>query len=118
MTTPQQSPFANEEYTVGWICALPTEFAAAKGMMDEEHGEPQTSPATADNNSYVLGSMGIFKVVVACLPMRQLGAFSAAAVAKEMLFSFPRIRVGMLVGICAGIPNDDMIRISVWATLS
>lgn len=76
-------------------------------MVDEEHGEPQTPPAAADNNSYILGSMGKFKVVVACLPMHQLGAFSAAAVAKEMLFRFPRIRVGMLVGIGAGIPNDD-----------
>lgn len=107
MASTQQSPFANEEYTVGWICALPVELAAARGMLDEEHGEPQTPPVAADNNTYALGCMGKFKVVVACLPKDQLGSFSAAAVAKEMLFTFPKIRVGLLVGIGAGIPDYD-----------
>ncbi|KAJ0418505.1 hypothetical protein BJY00DRAFT_324866 [Aspergillus carlsbadensis] len=112
--TSTQSPFPNEEYTVGWICALSVELAAAKGMMDEVHGEPQTPPADADNNSYVLGSMGKFKVVAARLPMHQVGSSSATAVAKEMLFTFPKIRVGLLVGIGAGIPdyeNDVDIRL-------
>lgn len=45
--------------------------------------------------------------MVTCLPMHQLGTFSAAAAAKEILFSFPRIRVGMLVKIGADIPNGD-----------
>ncbi|KAM0192019.1 hypothetical protein ACHAPA_003103 [Fusarium lateritium] len=28
---------APEEYTVGWVCALPLEMAAAKGMLDQVH---------------------------------------------------------------------------------
>ncbi|OOF95982.1 hypothetical protein ASPCADRAFT_168832 [Aspergillus carbonarius ITEM 5010] len=83
-------------------------------MMDEEHGEPQTPPARADNNSYFLGSMGQYKIVVACLPLHQPGSSPAVAAAKEMLFTFPRIRVGLLVGIGAGIPdieNDLDIRL-------
>ncbi|KAF7178085.1 hypothetical protein CNMCM7691_006743 [Aspergillus felis] len=107
MATPARSPFTNEEYTVGWICALAVELAAAKGMMDKVHGEPQTPPAEADNNSYILGSMGSFNVVAARLPIHQVGSSSATAVAKEMLFTFPRIRVGLLVGIGAGIPDYD-----------
>ncbi|KAI9371162.1 hypothetical protein BJX61DRAFT_548493 [Aspergillus egyptiacus] len=107
MASQHQSPFPNEDYTVGWMCALPVEFAAARGMLDEEHGEPQSPLADADNNSYVLGTIGKFKVVVACLPLHQLGAASAAASAKEMLFTFPKIRVGLLVGIGAGIPGVD-----------
>ncbi len=107
MTTGARSSFANEEYTVGWICALSVELAAAKGMMDEIHAEPQTPPGEADNNSYVLGSIGKFKVVAARLPMHQLGSSSATAVAREMLFTFPKIRVGLLVGIGAGIPDYD-----------
>ncbi|KAJ9235265.1 hypothetical protein DTO169E5_6231 [Paecilomyces variotii] len=107
MTDTQQSPYANDEYTVGWICALPPEFAAAKGMLDEEHGEPQTLQASADDNPYFLGSIGKFKVVIACLPLHQIGPASAASAAKEMLFTFPKIRVGLLVGIGAGIPDDD-----------
>ncbi|KAJ6072623.1 hypothetical protein N7467_010708 [Penicillium canescens] len=76
-------------------------------MMDEIHGSPQTAPADADNNSYVLGTVGKFKVVVACLPLHQLGASSATASAKEMLFTFPKIRIGLLVGIGAGIPDSE-----------
>ncbi|CAI7618979.1 unnamed protein product [Penicillium glandicola] len=103
----QHSPFANEEYTVGWICALPVELAAAKGMLDEVHGEPQTVPAIADHNTYILGCIKKFKVVVACLPVHELGSAAAAAVAKDMLFTFPNIRIGLLVGIGAGIPDDN-----------
>lgn len=107
MPTSQQSRFANEEYTVGWICALPEELAAAQGMMDEIHGSPQTAPAGADHNTYELGTIGRFKVVVASLRMNRPGASSATASAKDMLFTFPNIRVGLLVGIGAGIPDTS-----------
>ncbi|EWZ34106.1 hypothetical protein FOCG_10322 [Fusarium oxysporum f. sp. radicis-lycopersici 26381] len=41
------------DYTVGSICALPTELAAAKAMLDEQH---QALPARSkDNNMFVLG---------------------------------------------------------------
>lgn len=40
----------HEDYTVGWICALPTELAAAVGMLDERHS---TLPSRQqDNNTY------------------------------------------------------------------
>lgn len=96
--------YPNEEYTVGWICALEDEMAAAEGMMDEKHGDPQAPPRPADRNTYLLGSIGKFKVVIACLPMDEPGSSSATAAAREMMFTFPKIRVGLLVGIGAGIP--------------
>jgi nucleoside phosphorylase len=106
-TPSTHSPYSNDEYTVGWICALPIEMAAAKGMMDEEHGDPQWAPQEADHNTYLLGCIGKFKVVVACLPKDEIGSSSAAAVAKDMLFTFPNVRVGLLVGIGAGIPDYE-----------
>jgi hypothetical protein len=40
----------HEDYTVGWICALPAELAAAVGMLDERHS---TLPSRQqDNNTY------------------------------------------------------------------
>jgi hypothetical protein len=27
----------HDNYTIGWICALPTELTAAKAMLDEKH---------------------------------------------------------------------------------
>jgi nucleoside phosphorylase len=104
---PSRSAYANEEYTVGWVCALPIEMAAAKGMLDDEHGDPQTPPQRADQNTYLLGRIGKFNVVVACLPKDEIGVSSAAAVARDMLHTFPNIRVGLLVGIGAGIPDYE-----------
>jgi nucleoside phosphorylase len=105
--SPSRSPFSNDKYTVGWICALPIEMAAVKGMMDEEHGDPQTPPQRADQNTYILGRIGKFNVVVACLPKDEIGSSSAAAVARDMLHTFPNIRIGLLVGIGAGIPDYE-----------
>jgi hypothetical protein len=77
------------EYTVGWICALPIELAAAAEMLDEEHQDlPQDS---TDTNSYSFGRIGEHNVVVACLPAGQLGTSSAAAVASQMKSRFPSI---------------------------
>ncbi|KAI3161319.1 hypothetical protein DTO046C5_6555 [Penicillium roqueforti] len=98
----------NERYTVGWVCALPIELSAAKAMLDEEHEGPQTPPKQADDNIYLLGAVGKFNVVITCLPKNEIGSSSAAAVAKDMLFTFPGIRFGLMVGIGAGIPDYEL----------
>jgi hypothetical protein len=42
-----------DDYTVGWVCALPVELAAAQEMLDEEH---DTLPSDAyDTNIYTYG---------------------------------------------------------------
>jgi nucleoside phosphorylase len=115
MTTLAQSRFSNDQYTVGWICARPEELAAAKGMLDEEHGLPQTPAAEADQNAYRLGRIGRFKVVIVCLPKDDKGSVSAAVVARDMVSTFPKVRIGLLVGIGAGMPDDENdIRLGMW----
>lgn len=101
---PSTSPYPNEAYEVGWICALPIELAAARGMLDEEHGSPQ-SLVTRDSNNYVLGRLHTHQVVIACLPRAEVGASSAALSARDLLGSFPNVRIGLMVGIGAGIPR-------------
>lgn len=98
-------------YTVGWIAALPIERAAAAEMLDEEHGKPLdfTQPV-ADTNSYTWGRIGDHNVVVASLPAGTYGTTPAATTALPMLFSFPNIRIGLFVGIGAGIPKLDQGR--------
>src|SRR5437868_6480070 len=61
------SQFGNEEYTVGWICALQEEFDVATAMLDSEHGLPQSLPEH-DTNAYILGEIGQHKIVMACFP--------------------------------------------------
>ncbi len=48
--TVPSSKFA--EYSVGWICALPGELAAARDMLDVEHGVPERRAAD-DGNTYL-----------------------------------------------------------------
>ncbi|KAK1622056.1 ankyrin repeat-containing domain protein [Colletotrichum phormii] len=93
-----------EDYTVGWVCALPLEMAAAKGMLDQLHPNlPWQDPA--DHNSYVLGQVQGHNVVIACLPAGIYGITPAATVAKDLLRTFKSIRFGLMVGIGGGVPS-------------
>ncbi|KAK6511482.1 hypothetical protein TWF481_000397 [Arthrobotrys musiformis] len=94
----------NRDYTIGWICALPLEMAAARMMLDEDHGIPQEQHGS-DHNIYHLGSIGKHNIVIACLPAGVYGTTPAATVAAQMLSSFESIRFGLLVGIGGGIPS-------------
>jgi nucleoside phosphorylase len=93
-----------QQYTVGWICAITTEHTAARQFLDEEHDRPDHVSAN-DNNDYTLGKMSGHNVVIAVLPDGEYGLSSATAVAKDMLNSFPNVRVGLLVGIGGGAPT-------------
>lgn len=91
-------------YEVGWICALPQELAAARGMLDEDYGVFQEA---GDDNTYAIGRIHDHNVVIACLPAGIDGTCTAAVVAQNMARTFPHIRVGLLVGIGGGIPNRE-----------
>ncbi|KAJ8063446.1 hypothetical protein OCU04_008662 [Sclerotinia nivalis] len=97
--------FKHDDYTVGWICALPkTELVVAGAMLDEEH--PILPAAdSGDTNVYLLGKIGSHNVVIACLPAENTGKVSAAIVAKDMLRSFKAIRFGLMVGVGGGAPS-------------
>ncbi|KAL2149017.1 hypothetical protein VTH82DRAFT_1703 [Thermothelomyces myriococcoides] len=92
------------KYTVGWICAISTEAVAAQILLDEEHDVP-SHVAQHDNNSYILGRMGRHNVVIAVLPEGEYGLVSAATVARDMLHSFPNVRIGLMVGVGGGAPS-------------
>jgi nucleoside phosphorylase len=94
-----------DEYTVGWVCALPIELAAAQEMLDEEHDDLDQN--ANDSNIYTFGNIGKHNVVIACLPAGQMGTSSAAAVAVQMKSSFGAIRFGLMVGIGGGVPSAE-----------
>lgn len=99
-------------YTIGWICAITTEYTAACQFLDTEHSLP-THLASNDSNGYTLGEMAGHNVVIAVLPRGEYGLSSAASVATNMLNSFPNIRVGLMVGIGGGAPTSkNDIRLS------
>lgn len=96
---------AKDDYTVGWVCALPSEMAAAKAMLDEIHPDlAEQDPL--DHNNYILGQIRNHNVVVACLPAGVYGLTPAATVVKDMLRTFKSIRFGLMVGIGGGAPSS------------
>ena len=92
-----------EEYRVRWVCALPKEMAAARAMLDQEHG-PMPAQNAQDCNNYMLGRVHNHNVVIACLPAGVDGNNAAAVVVMNMLRTFTSLRFGLIVG---GIPNLD-----------
>ncbi|KAF7592995.1 hypothetical protein BBP40_012154 [Aspergillus hancockii] len=94
-----------KEYTVGWISAIMTEYAAAQAFFDETHEGPEHTQVS-DMNHYSLGRIGKHNVVMAVLPMWKYGKVSAANVASHMLQSFPNIRIGLMVGVGGGAPSE------------
>lgn len=97
----------HEAYSVGIICALAIEKAAAEAMLDDEH--PRLPPAAGDENDYTFGKIGEHNVVIACLPAGVTGTAPAAVVARDMMHTFP-IRIGLMVGIAGGVwsEKDDV----------
>jgi nucleoside phosphorylase len=92
-------------YTVGWICAIKAELIAATTFLDEEHEDPEHLPVN-DNNAYILGRVGKHNVIIASLPHGEYGLTSAATIARDMVRSFPNVRIGLMVGIGGGAPSS------------
>ena len=108
-----RQPRAEEDYTIGWVCALPIELAAATQILDEEHDDlPHNPKHPNDNNLYTFGSIydtngSKHNVVIACLPAGIIGISSAASVAEQMRSRFRELRFSLMVGIGGGVPSGD-----------
>jgi hypothetical protein len=72
-------------YTVGWICAISTEYVAAQAFLDEMHEGPEMLSRN-DCNDYTLGEVAGHNVVVAVLPDGEYGTSSAASVAIDTMY--------------------------------
>ncbi|KAL2802448.1 hypothetical protein BJX63DRAFT_437864 [Aspergillus granulosus] len=94
----------HDAYTIGWICAISTEYVAAQVFLDERHERPEYLSSN-DNNDYTLGKIGKHNVVIAVLPNGEYGTTTAASVAKDILRSFPSVKIGLMVGIGGGAPS-------------
>lgn len=100
---------SHDAYTVGWVCALPLEMAAATAMLDNMHQSLDMNPN--DSNQYIFGNIGPHNIVIACLPSGQYGVNNAALVANNMRWSFPSIYIRLMVGIGGGVPGKVDIRL-------
>ena len=86
-----------EDFTVGWICALPIELDAARQAMDEEFDRLRDIP------NYFLGRIGGHYIAIGCLS--RYGTNAAASTVTDMVSTFPQLKYGLLVGIAGGVPK-------------
>jgi nucleoside phosphorylase len=101
------SPFLrHEDYTIGWICALPVEVLAARFMLDEKHSGIFPG-RIGDDNDYIPGTINGHNVVIVGLPKKSTGTVSATRLVSQMRQSFLNLRYGLMVGIGAGVPGRD-----------
>ncbi|KAF2033281.1 purine and uridine phosphorylase [Setomelanomma holmii] len=103
----RQQRLKARDYTVGWICALPIELAAAQEMLDEQHEAIPDKLDPSYASLYTLGRIGVHNVVITCLPAGNTGTQSAATVAARMKSRFTSIRFGLMVGIGGGVPSVE-----------
>jgi nucleoside phosphorylase len=92
-----KNPLSHDDYTVGWICALPLKMTAAKLMLGAIHSS-LPAPST-DHNTYILGNVGDHNIVIACLPSGAYDTILTATIATQLLSSFHSIRFGLMIGI-------------------
>ncbi|KAL2863375.1 uncharacterized protein BJX67DRAFT_390638 [Aspergillus lucknowensis] len=86
------------DFTIGWICPLALEYAAAKSVLDELYSEAE----------YTTSRIGNHEIVITCLPAGQIGTNAAAAAATRMLSAFPSLKATLLVGIAGSAPSNNV----------
>lgn len=100
---------SREDYTVGIICRLPVEAAAAKATLDSIHASLiTTNQASEGNNNFILGDLQGHNVVV--VYPKDFGNSSLADVTAQLHASYPSVRFNLMVGIAGGVPDtkDDV----------
>lgn len=103
-------PKSRKDFEIALICALRVEFDAVEALFDQYYEpEPDFSygKAPGDPNAYTTGRMCGNDVVLAFMP--GMGKVNSASVAAGFRASFPGITLGIVVGICGGVPlgKDD-----------
>ena len=96
-------PDSLDDYRIAVICALQIEADAVEDMFDEDWEEDQKYRIPEnDPNTYTMGRIGEHNVVLAHMP--GIGKANSANVAASFRLSFNKIRLGLVVGICGGMP--------------
>ncbi|PNP51401.1 hypothetical protein THARTR1_08051 [Trichoderma harzianum] len=100
-----RQPSGREDFGVAVICALKIEFEAFCFVIEEfwdENGDA-FGKVTGDTNNYRTGRIGKHNVVLLLLP--GMGKAHAARATTNLHSSFTRLRLVLLVGGCAAVPQ-------------
>lgn len=96
------------DFSVGWICALPLELAASRGMLEKEYDTRGLQKHARDTNTYCLGQIAGHNIVLTCLI--SAGNNQAGAAAFHMYNTFHNLKFILMVGIGGGVPGQSANR--------
>lgn len=107
---PPLRPVSRNHFYLAVLCALPLEAGAVDALFDHvwddrRDKERPFGKSPGDPNAYTLGVIGRHNVVLVHLP--EMGVASAAAAASAVQMSFPKITLGVVVGVCGVMPGTD-----------
>ncbi|KAI9933659.1 hypothetical protein MW887_008132 [Aspergillus wentii] len=97
-------PNTRNDFEIAIICALPHEADAVEALFDETYATFNRiyGKQDGDLNIYSNGKLGQHDVVLCLLP--EMGKGNAATVSSSLRISYPRVQLGLLVGICGAVP--------------
>ncbi|KAJ5560391.1 hypothetical protein N7513_002790 [Penicillium frequentans] len=98
-------PASRDDFGIAIVCALPLEYDAVSLLIDEFWDEEcdYYGKADGDPNEYATGRMGDSNIVLVLLS--GMGKVSAAGSSASLRFSYPRLKLILLTGICGGVPH-------------
>lgn len=99
-------------FEIAIVCALEIESNAVEASFDEFYDDIDYGKSPGDFNAYTLGRIDHHNVVLAYLP--QMGKSASAAVTSHLQSSFPNIRLGLVVGVCGGVPRPPTQSIEIF----
>ncbi|KAK4182149.1 nucleoside phosphorylase [Podospora australis] len=100
-------PASRDDFERAILCALPEEFDAMSLLIDEfwdEFGDT-FNRADGDTNTYTTGRIGKLDAVLVLLP--SMGTVSAASAAASLRSSYTQLKLVLVTGVCAGVPNPE-----------
>ncbi|KAJ6260517.1 phosphorylase superfamily protein [Drechslerella dactyloides] len=100
-------PSHRDEFDTAIICALRLEFNAVTLLFDEYWDQDGHSygKVPGDRNTYIVGRMEQRNVVLVLLS--GIGKVNAATAAANIITSYNRVKLALIVGICGGLPKDN-----------
>ncbi|KAI9037068.1 NACHT nucleoside triphosphatase [Aspergillus affinis] len=100
----RRQPVDRNVFSIAIICALREESDAVEATFDHffEDDELLYNKVAGDLNTYTFGQIGLHHVVLAYMP--GMGKANSASLTASFRASFPLVRLGLVVGICGGVP--------------
>ncbi|KFA71264.1 hypothetical protein S40288_08648 [Stachybotrys chartarum IBT 40288] len=96
-------PLQERNIRIGWICTTTRSYVAARAFLHSPTRPPHVH--SEDGNYYVAGTCGRHLVVVATCHTKDGTLPSAARIAKDMLKSFPEIKLFISTGTAVATPS-------------